>query len=148
MFCDTLTLQLLSKNHLFLIFLNGVDLPPSDLDSVFNILCFFWRSPSKKAVLENGDIFWYSATRGVLSYCFTVWIFINCQFWRQLTFYIWAQTIIPKVGLTQRSMKLKLKLSLAIFCITAYKDRCYIFYTSWESNKNAVVWKLENTKHL
>ena len=41
MFCDTLPLQLLSKNHIFLIFWNEVDLPPSLLDNVFKYTVFF-----------------------------------------------------------------------------------------------------------
>ena len=42
MFCDPLPLQLLSKNHFFLIFWNGVDLPPSYLDNVFKYTVFFF----------------------------------------------------------------------------------------------------------
>ena len=45
MFCDTLPLQLLSKNHLFLIFWNGVDLPPSFSDNVFKYTVFFLEYP-------------------------------------------------------------------------------------------------------
>ena len=42
MFCDPLPLQLLSKNHFFSIFWNGVDLPPSYLDNVFKYnVCVF-----------------------------------------------------------------------------------------------------------
>ena len=41
MFCDPLPLQLMSKNHLFLISWNGVDLPPSFLGNVFRYTVFF-----------------------------------------------------------------------------------------------------------
>ena len=45
MFCDPLPLQLLSKNHFFLISWNGVDLPPSLLDNVFKYTVFFREYP-------------------------------------------------------------------------------------------------------
>ena len=41
MFRDTLPLQLLSKNHFFWFFWNGVYLPPSSLDNVFKYTVFF-----------------------------------------------------------------------------------------------------------
>ena len=46
MFCDPLPLQLLWKIHfLFSLFWNGVDLPPSYLDYVFEYTVCFFRDP-------------------------------------------------------------------------------------------------------
>ena len=45
MFCDPLPLQLLSKNHLFPIFWNWVNLPPSYLNNVFKYTGIFLEYP-------------------------------------------------------------------------------------------------------
>ena len=52
-----LPLQLLSKNHLFLIFWNGVDLPPSYLDNVFKYTVFFLTAPLRVCVWSHEYFF-------------------------------------------------------------------------------------------
>ena len=66
MFCDPLPLQLLSNNHLFSIFWNGVSLPPSYLDNVFKYTVFFFRAPLRCLESRKGGGATAHSNRGYL----------------------------------------------------------------------------------
>ena len=56
MFCDPLPLQFMSKNNFYLIFWNGVDLPPSYLDNVFQYTVVFFDGTPKNMFPKYSDV--------------------------------------------------------------------------------------------